>query len=165
LVPSWVPESIADALYDIESRNIGYDSLGDAMENPAFRKFSKAYSKFSLRREAKDVLRELKGRGYKLGLISNTHTSAPKEVLEESGLSEYFDAALYSNEEGIEKPESGLFVRAAMRVGSKPENCAYVGNSKPLDYDGSLNAGYAKAVLVSGKNGIKNLRELLEIFD
>ncbi|MBI5355080.1 MAG: HAD-IA family hydrolase [Candidatus Aenigmarchaeota archaeon] len=165
MVPSWVPERIADALYDIESRNIGYDSLGGAMENPAFRKFSKAYSKFSLRREAEPVLKELKERGYRLGLISNTHTSAPKEVLEESGLSEYFDAELYSNEEGIEKPESELFVRAAKRIGCEPENCAYVGNSKPLDYDGSLNAGYSKAVLVSGKHGIKNLRELLEIFD
>lgn len=165
LVPSWVPESIANAFYGIESENIGYGSLGSAMENPIFRKFSKAYSRFSLRKEAEGVLKELKERGYKIGMISNTHTSAPKEVLEESGLSQYFDAELYSNEEGIEKPESELFIRAAGRVGTKPENCAYVGNSKPLDYDGSLNAGYAKAVLVSGKHGIKDLRELLEIFD
>ncbi|HEV2719904.1 MAG TPA: HAD family hydrolase, partial [Thermoanaerobaculia bacterium] len=56
---------------------------------------------------AAEVLAELKARGYRLGLISNTGRtpgSALREVLGALDLAPYIDAMVFSNEHGVCKP-------------------------------------------------------------
>ncbi len=81
------------------------------------------------------LLEELKKRGIKIGLISNTY-SDETEFIRNSILFPYFDEALISFEEGIMKPDIGLYKKMTKLLGLKPEECLYVG-------DGGSNELYA----------------------
>ena len=56
----------------------------------------------------KPVLADLKAAGYRLGVISNWDESA-RSLLDEHGLTEYFDTIVISSEVGIAKPEPEIF--------------------------------------------------------
>lgn len=73
------------------------------------------------------MLSELKARGLLLGLISNCY-SEEAEAIRESELFPYFDAAMLSCEQGIQKPDEAIFKRCMERLSVKTEECLYVGD-------------------------------------
>jgi putative hydrolase of the HAD superfamily len=97
------------------------------------------------------TLRELRKRGYRLGIISNwdkrLHT-----VLEETGLSELFEAVVISTETTSEKPDAAIFRTAEAAFGVTPERCLHVGDSRKHDIDGARAAGWG-ALLVRHDDG------------
>jgi len=80
------------------------------------------------------LLRDLKSRGLRLGVISNTGTEgavAVNAILQPTGVLADLDPALlvYSADEGVTKASPEIFRRAADRAGfaTTPERCLYVG--------------------------------------
>jgi HAD superfamily hydrolase (TIGR01662 family) len=86
------------------------------------------------------VLRELAGRGLKIGLISNSHRSLSsfEEHFELNGL---ITAAVSSSEHGYMKPHPSIFLAALERVGVEAGESVMVGDSLSHDIEGARRAG------------------------
>ena len=77
--------------------------------------------------ETVELLKELKARGIKIGLISNCY-SDEAQAIRDSVLFPYFDAAMLSYEQGITKPDPEIFRRAMAALGVSADECLYVGD-------------------------------------
>ena len=86
------------------------------------------------------VLRELKKRGYILGVVSNSDGRI-ESAFEQAGLSSYFDFFIDSFNVGVEKPHPRIFRLATERAMVAPEQAAYVGDLYWVDVVGARDAG------------------------
>lgn len=94
--------------------------------------------------EAAPVLRELRDRGLKTGLLSNTHWPSDfhERMLERDGLGHLLDARLYTSELPYMKPHPEVFERALEAVGvSDPARAVFVGDRLYDDVHGARAAG------------------------
>jgi putative hydrolase of the HAD superfamily len=97
-----------------------------------------------------EVLAELKQRGYKLGIITNTVTSREEHVriaLRKIGCEKYFDAVVTSVDMGCNKPDKKIFSTALKRLGVKPEEAVMVGNQVLTDVVGGNRIGMKTILL------------------
>lgn len=108
--------------------------LGD-MRNIYFRNFQQ-----TIVPEAREVLLELRPR-YKLAVISNTMSGAPKLFLIKNRLLELFDAVVLSCDIGIRKPDPRIFQHALEKLNTKPDEALHVGDSLLYDVLGAKRAG------------------------
>jgi putative hydrolase of the HAD superfamily len=129
---------------------------------------------------AEETLIELKRRGYRLGVISNTMSTLDiPRSLEAFGWMDYFDVVILSADLKIRKPSPEPFLEAARRLNLPPERCAYLGNRISKDIVGCQRAGFALGLVIEPASGprtdeqdqtvvpdasIHALGELLEIF-
>jgi putative hydrolase of the HAD superfamily len=97
--------------------------------------------------DAAPALRELRGRGLRLVVVSNWDASL-HERLEETGLAPLVDAAVASAEVGHAKPDGAIFAHALALAGAPPDAALHVGDSADADVSGALAAGL-RAVLVA----------------
>jgi putative hydrolase of the HAD superfamily len=93
---------------------------------------------------ADDVIVDLKSRGFRLGLISNTGRtpgSALREVLRRLGIGDAIDAMVFSNEHGHCKPVPSIFeeLRSALAVGF--DEMVFVGDNLYVDVHGAQRCG------------------------
>lgn len=136
------------------------------------------FYKRSPRPEADEVLKAIKGRGIKMGIISNVMSRSQVERhLKQYGLFEYFDIIILSAVVGKRKPDPEIFHHAFKAAGVDPENVIFVGNSPGKDIAGGKKAGVGKTVLIESNETpedeagpeadytIQNLKELLPIID
>jgi putative hydrolase of the HAD superfamily len=87
-----------------------------------------------------EALRELRGRGYRLGVISNSDGRV-EALLESVGLAGYFDFIIDSHVVGLEKPDPRIFQLGCERAGATPEQAIYVGDIYEIDVLGARAAG------------------------
>jgi len=73
------------------------------------------------------LLQELKNRGIKVGLITNTF-SDERDLIRGCKLFPYFDATRISYEQGVCKPDPTMYLSIMEELGVKPEECLYVGD-------------------------------------
>ncbi len=97
--------------------------------------------------DSADTLRELRKRGYLVGIITNGSRFMQNRKLDISGLRPLLDIAVVSGDERIHKPDKELFLRTAARLCLAPEQCLYVGDHPVNDIQGALSAGM-KAVFI-----------------
>lgn len=132
------------------------------------------------RPDVNDVIIELDRRGYKLGIIANTITETEiPDWMETEGLTRYFRTVVLSSKMRLRKPNPEIYLEAARRIGTKPENCAYVGDNPIRDVEGCRAAGFGMMILFlepatlakepqSGEQkadySIQECSELLDIF-
>lgn len=91
-----------------------------------------------------EVLTELKRRGYKLGVITNTVTSREEHVriaLRRIDVEKYFDIVVTSVDVGFNKPDPRIFQTALKAVNVKPEEAVMVGNRIAADILGGNRIG------------------------
>lgn len=86
------------------------------------------------------LLRELKSRGIKIGLISNTF-SDERDMIRASELFPLIDVPLISYEQGLYKPDPELYRRMIERLEVKPEECLYVGDGGSKELFAAREAG------------------------
>lgn len=87
-----------------------------------------------------EVLDELRGRGFLLGLISDC-SSELYESWDETAYAARFDAAVFSWREGYRKPGPRLYARVTRQLGVAPRDCWYVGDGGSREHSGALVAG------------------------
>ncbi|MFN2590202.1 MAG: HAD-IA family hydrolase [Actinomycetota bacterium] len=92
------------------------------------------------------ALRVLRRAGLRLGLISNFEQWLER-LLEEVGLTEFFDVVAISGVEGLEKPDPRIFRLALERGGVEPNETAYVGDSPEFDTKPAEALGMAGVLL------------------
>ena len=90
--------------------------------------------------DARACLEVLRARGVRTALISNWDDRL-RGTLEGLGLVSAFDALLISGEEGVEKPDPEIFIRAANRLGIGAERSLMVGDDPESDAVGARSVG------------------------
>ncbi|MBQ6503747.1 MAG: HAD family hydrolase [Flexilinea sp.] len=99
----------------------------------------------ALRPRVKEMLDGLMGMGIKLGIISNTASLYQVfQILEDYGIRDYFRDVTLSSVTGYRKPDGNIFKVSIYQMRSKPENCAYVGDTYSRDIVGATRAGFGK---------------------
>jgi putative hydrolase of the HAD superfamily len=96
--------------------------------------------------DVRPTLEGLAARGIGLGVLSNwDHRLGP--LLGALGLAQYFGPVLISAEQGFEKPDPRLFLRAVERAGVPAASMAHVGDNPALDVVPALDAGWRAALI------------------
>lgn len=92
---------------------------------------------------AVSLLDSLKGKA-KLGIITNGFTALQQIRLERTGLRDYFDALVISEEVGVPKPDPRIF-DYALELAGNPDRTRVlmVGDTAESDIRGGMNAGLA----------------------
>src|SRR6185369_9223118 len=93
---------------------------------------------------APETLRELKARGLRTGLISNTGRTpgyALREILSRQGLAELIDVMVFSNEHGACKPRPSIFEELRQGLGVAYEEMMFVGDNLYVDVHGAQSRG------------------------
>jgi putative hydrolase of the HAD superfamily len=129
---------------------------------------------------AEQMLFELKRRGYRLGVISNTMSSLdiPRD-LGTFGWNQLFEVVILSSTLKHRKPAPEPFLEALRVLKVDAAHCAYLGNHISKDIVGCKRAGFGLGIIVEPANSphaderdqvvspeaiIHSLNELLEIF-
>ncbi|HNZ39587.1 MAG TPA: HAD family hydrolase [Candidatus Latescibacteria bacterium] len=118
------------------------------------------------------VLRELRRRGYRLGVISNWEAPTLPSLFERFQLTQYFEKILPSRDAEASKPDPLIFQKAMSALAVKPEDAVHVGDSFPCDVEGAQGVGITP-VWLNEKGGaapdgssvlqIRNLSGLLSL--
>ena len=127
--------------------------------------------------DADRVLRTLKERGYRLGIIASQPLGSEKR-LARFGLRDCFEVICASAEEGVDKPDPALFRRALTRAGCSPEDAIMIGDRTDNDVAPAKSLGMRTVLIRQGYGGhdiihhegeipdltVDSLPELLDIF-
>jgi putative hydrolase of the HAD superfamily len=90
---------------------------------------------------AVDLLRALRERGCRLGIVTNGFAATHHEKVDRLGLRPYIDALFLADEMGMVKPDPEVFRHACRALGSAPERAAMVGDRYDRDVIGAAEAG------------------------
>jgi FMN phosphatase YigB (HAD superfamily) len=88
-----------------------------------------------------EVLEAFKKGGYRIGMIANGDSANVRRIIGATGLEDYFNVIVISEEVGFEKPYQGIFEVALAKLGVKPEKAVMVGNKIDADILGANRAG------------------------
>ncbi len=91
---------------------------------------------------AEHVLKQLKEKGYKVGLITNGTAELQYKKLQKLELTDLFDEIIVSGETPYEKPDKRIFLMMAEKMGLRPDEMLYIGDHPLNDIEGSRNAGF-----------------------
>ena len=143
--------------------------IDDAMKN----KLLDLYKVLSPYPEAKEVLKSLKAKKYKLAILSNGTPSLLNELVKISNLENIFDDIFSIEEVGIYKPDGRVYNIPVKKYQIKNEEIAFL-SANTWDVSGGGNYGY-NAIWVNRnnnifdnldykpKNEVNNLTQLLDI--
>jgi putative hydrolase of the HAD superfamily len=123
-----------------------------------------------------ETLAALRARGLRLALVSNTMWPGEyhRRELERFGLTPYFRLALFSADEGVWKPQPGIFRRALDALGVEASEAIFVGDQPEHDVLGAQGVGMrgvykhngrARATDVRPDATIAHLSELPALID
>jgi putative hydrolase of the HAD superfamily len=119
------------------------ESLGEMAEDTLFDSI-----RYHVDPDTVQALRALKERGLHVGVVSNTYQSSRSLAtsLRLFGLLPNIDALVVSSEVGWAKPHPAIFEEALLRLGVRPEEAVFVGDTVLADIEGAQ-ALEMKAVL------------------
>lgn len=95
---------------------------------------------FVPRPDAAATLRQLRVRGYRVGLLTNCTSEIP-ELWPRSPLSPLVDATVFSCAVGLRKPDLAIYELAASRLGADANDCVFVGDGADSELDGASATG------------------------
>lgn len=116
------------------SDEVGLDSLFESYLN-SYRASWRAFP------ESVSLIQELRGRGYRLGLLTNGAEAQQLDKLAHTGLDGAFDAVCVSERIGFQKPDERAFLTVAHDLGVDASDCLFVGDSAAQDLAGARSAG------------------------
>jgi HAD superfamily hydrolase (TIGR01549 family) len=114
------------------------------------------------RREVLKSLKLVKARGYKLGLLSNTHERDTREW-PRSPLAPLFEAVAFSYEIGVVKPDARAYQHILGRLGAEASKCVFVGDGANEELAGAKNANFKSVVFMKrfvSRNGLRSAERL-----
>jgi HAD superfamily hydrolase (TIGR01549 family) len=130
--------------------DFGYPNVDDRLiEKTVRRYFLQEELHYVAYPDALDVLRQLSGMGYRLGMISNaTDDPLIQRLVDRLGIRPWLRPALSSAGVGIRKPDPRIFRMVLDEWGLRPEQAVMVGDTPETDILGAQLAGM-RSVLVT----------------
>ena len=131
------------------------------------------YKVLSPFKEVPEVLKTLKEKNYKLGILSNGTPALLNELIESNNLKNIFDDVFSIEEVGIYKPSSKVYDMPIKKYNIKKDEVAFL-SANTWDVSGGGNYGYNSIWVNRNKNifdnldykpshEINNLKQLLDI--
>jgi len=125
-----------------------------SLDNDEFRNFVKEYNEIAvevnpyLNSEAPEILRYLKERGIKVGVITNTSFSGDSliKMLEKLGIAKYIDVLVSSCDVEALKPDEKIFRVTLSQLGEKAGNAMHIGDNYDDDVLGAKRVGMHAAL-------------------
>jgi putative hydrolase of the HAD superfamily len=109
---------------------------------------------------AVDILKSLRGLGYKIGLITNCSAEVPL-LWRNTVFSHLFDIEIFSASVGMKKPDPQIYNLACKKLGVKPNECLYFGDGDSNELSGASQLGM-DAVMIRDPNELDPFR-LVEV--
>ena len=105
--------------------------------------FAPVRDRLGLIEGGRELLEALRGRGVRLGIISNImfHPDLAMEQLDKLGIREYFETFTFSSELGYRKPHRRIYLDALDKLGLPPREVGFVGNLLREDVRGPERLG------------------------
>ncbi len=127
---------------------IGFDVPDDVLQHVVALDHSAYSNSITVEPSVLDALRDLRERGYRMGLVSNVALlpNLMREDLERLGIARHLDASVFSSELGVRKPDPRIFREALLRLGTEPAETVFVGDRLYDDIGGAHAVGM-RAVL------------------
>jgi putative hydrolase of the HAD superfamily len=150
----------------------GSPPSGDLMEALCRRFMGPLFARARLYDDTVPTLREMRSRGLKTAIVSNTPWgSSPglwREELDRLGLNDLVDAAVFCGDAGWRKPARPVFDLVLARLGSRPEQCLFVGDSYRWDVEGARAIGMDAVLIVRDgpepESDVPVIRRLAELW-
>jgi len=147
-------------------------SLGHKIVNPRFIVTQAVNEGLASRKavwypDALTTFETLRKKGYKSGLITNTHWRILDKTKKE--FEKYFDVITLSYEHGYVKPHPSIFLITLRKLRVSATSCLHVGDDPIADIKGAKDVGMRTAFIKRGKRKakadvhIKRLSELTEL--
>ena len=133
-----------DAFYRALLESLG-QADNDRLRSALYEEFQRLEN-WRLYSDAVPVLEELRGRGYRLGVVSNWEEWL-EDMLLAMDVHRLFDVILASGPFGRAKPHPSIFRRALEMVGVEASEAVHVGDSLRDDIEGARAAGL-RAILI-----------------
>lgn len=93
---------------------------------------------------------------YRLGVMSN-FDGRLRMIVEQLGISKYFNPLVISSEVGADKPDPFIFQRACELAGVAPNEALHVGDDRGGDWEGAVAAGLRVFELDRPQNSLREL--------
>lgn len=93
-----------------------------------------------------ETLRKLKSDGYKIALVSDAFVDVTR-VWHESEFATLMDAAVFSCDIGINKPDPAMYNAACEGIGAAPDRCLYVGDGGSSELTGARAVGMSPVLI------------------
>jgi putative hydrolase of the HAD superfamily len=87
---------------------------------------------------AKEVLEQLKTKGYSISIVTNGFKEVQYKKLSMSGIIGYFDSIIISEEQGVRKPSPLIFRRAMESINGKKDETLMIGDDFTNDIEGAM---------------------------
>ncbi|MEZ2370493.1 HAD family hydrolase [Arthrobacter sp. RCC_34] len=115
--------------------------------------------------DAGDVLRRLRLRGVRVGILTNGSQGQQQEKVERTGLLDLVDTVCVSEEIGAQKPDRRAFDILADRLGVAPAECHFIGDNPEHDVAGAREAGMRASLIERHRPAAPGLLEIVESVD
>ena len=129
------------------------------------------YAKLDIHSDVPHTLSQLKERKVKIGIVTNGFEKDYMKILQRLGWKrDFFDVIVGIDACRKAKPEKEIFLYAVRKLGLRPEEVIFVGDSLKHDYEGAKNAGLHALLLnrkgekFSDVETIASLDEVLSYF-
>ena len=122
---------------------VGFDLPDDVLQHIIALDHS-AYSRsITLEPEMLEALRDLRRRGYRMGIVSNVSLlpALMRDDLERLGIDGLVHGAVFSSEAGVRKPDPRIFREALERIEADPAETVFVGDRLYDDVTGAHGVG------------------------
>jgi putative hydrolase of the HAD superfamily len=113
--------------------------------------------------DAIGTIRQLKTRGYKIGLLSNCSIEIPI-LWPEIEFAPLFDSAVFSSRERLKKPDPRIYSLVCDRLGVTAGNCLYVADGENYELAAAARVGLRPVLIRNPRtqNRVKLFREASE---
>lgn len=139
----WTDENETSAvwvgMYSLLCRKLDIVADAEHIARRVYDEFGSA-ERWSAYDDVRPAFERLKGKGLRLGLISNWDRRLPT-LISGLGLCEMLDTVVSSADVGLHKPDPRIFELACERVGARAESCAHVGDHLYADVLGAQAVG------------------------
>ena len=143
----------ATGVYRTKGANLAHicDSLGVTVDEELVSRAADLFLAFEQRHlipchDAIETLSRVKSAGLKIGLISDCSYPIP-EVWPNTPFASLIDAAVFSCEVGVRKPDPRIYHLASTRLGVPPRYCLYVGDGGSQELTGASQVGMHPVLL------------------
>lgn len=123
--------------------SLGVRAEEEELRPAAFAHYRPIGARVTAYEDARSTLAELRGRGFRIGLVSNTlwPSSVHGEELVRFGLDEFFDATIFSSDVGATKPRPEIFAVMLRRLSVSPSSAMMIGDRRRTDVEGAKRLG------------------------
>ena len=145
-------------IFDLDAKVV----TGELLMEVCRRFMAPIFSRGKCYEDTLPALQELKRRGFRTAIVSNTSWGSPsllwREEVKRLSLDSYMDSVVLDRDVGWRKPAKRIFEHTLQSLGVSAGECVFVGDEPKWDITGPRNAGI-DAVLIDRCEVHSNLRE------